>query len=156
MAKIMSGNWNSMPWMPVKSKILPDGTMTAKQVCFAMEAEGVVCVIGAIENGMPTGPHTHPHEQIAMVIQGECDYYVDGIPYRLTPGSWVNVPPNAVHYAHVYRSQGTCLQMDVFCPSRQSSIDAYKEFLKEQGFDWDSGVKEVANFEQPEGIEVRA
>lgn len=112
MAKIMYGNYNDLPWMPNHRKDV-DGKVMCYMKCFAMEAANMHMCIGKMFNGMPIGPHTHPNEQIATVVKGECDYWVDGVPYRLAPGCWVNVPPHYVHYAHVYRSQGPCYQMDI-------------------------------------------
>lgn len=157
MAKIMSGNWNELPWRDSPKKMV-DGVSKLKTMAFGMEAENLLCTICEIQNGSPIGPHTHPHEQIAICLQGECDYYVDGVPYRLTAGSWVNIPPHVVHYAHVYRSPVPCLQMDVFSPARPSTSDTYKAFLKENGIDWDSMVKEMPDLDAPQedGLEVRA
>lgn len=149
MAKIMSGNWNDLPWMPNHSKDV-DGEVKCRIRCFAMECKNLMMIMGELHNGMPIGSHSHPHEQIATCIQGEVDYYVDGIPYRLTPGSWVNVPSFYPHYAHVYRSVGPCIQMDVFTPGRASSSEPYKAWLKsEMGIDWDAGGVEVPDLTSP-------
>lgn len=85
------------------------------------------------------------------MVKGECDYWVDGVPYRLAPGCWVNVPPHYVHYAHVYRSQGPCYQMDIMSPKRSSSCDEYKAWLKaEFDIDWDAGGREVPDLTEPQ------
>lgn len=149
MAKIMSGNWNDLPWMPNHAKDV-DGKVTCKTKCFAMECANLLYNMGEMENGMPIGQHCHKHEQIATCIQGEVDYVVDGIPYRLTPGGWVNVPPYYPHYAHVYRSPVPCQQCDVFYPARPNTSDAYKKWLKEEyGIDWDAGGIEVPDLTGP-------
>lgn len=157
MAKIMSGNWNELPWRISPKKIV-DGVPKVKTMAFGFESKNILCTLCEIQNGSPIGPHTHPHEQVAIVLEGECDYYVDGVPYRLTPGSWVNIPPHVVHYAHVYRSPVPCLQMDVFSPGRPSTSDLYQEFLKEQGIDWDAKVKVVPDLDAPveSGLETRS
>ena len=149
MAKIQSGNWNDLPWMPNHKKDV-DGKVMCKIKCFGMEAANLMYCLGEMENGMPIGPHSHKHEQIATCIQGEVDYYVDGIPYRLTPGGWVNVPPYYPHYAHVYRSPVPCQQCDIFTPGRPSTSEPYKKFLKEEyGIDWDAGGIEVPDLTAP-------
>ena len=84
MAKIMYGNYNDLPWMPNHRKDV-DGKVMCYMKCFAMEAANMHMCIGKMYNGMPIGPHTHPNEQIATVVKGECDYWVDGVPYRLAP-----------------------------------------------------------------------
>jgi mannose-6-phosphate isomerase-like protein (cupin superfamily) len=158
MAKIMCGNWNDLPWRGMETKKVGD-EYKVHSVVFCMEAENLMCLLGECLNGMPETPHNHPHEQIALVIQGECDYVVDGIPYRLTPGGWVNVPPHYEHYSRVYRTKEPCLQMDLFSPGRPSSIEPYKKWMKEEyGIDWDAGVREVPDLTAPKNpnLEVRS
>ena len=137
MAKIMYGNYNDLPWMPNHKKDV-DGKVMCYMKCFAMEAANMHMCLGQMYNGMPIGPHTHPNEQIATVVKGECDYG---------------------HYAHVYRSQGPCYQMDIMSPKRSSSCDEYKAWLKsEYDIDWDAGGREVPDLTEPQdaNAEVRA
>lgn len=156
MAKIMYGNYNDLPWMPNHNKDV-DGKVMCWTKAFAMEAANLHMGIGKMLNGMPQGPHTHPNEQIAMVVKGECDYWVNGIPYRLTPGSWVNVPPHYVHWAHVYRSVGPCYQLDIMSPRRSSTCDAYIKWLKEEhDIDWNAGGIEVPDLDAPQDPNVEA
>ena len=84
MSVIESGNWNQLPWRPLRQGI--------KQMTLAMGADAVTVTIGQVESGHELRPHSHPEEQVALCISGECDYYVDGVPYHLTPGGWVTVP----------------------------------------------------------------
>jgi len=122
MSTIAAGNWFEAPREPLRPGI--------ERVVFAMEADTVCMTIGWVSNGHEVKPHSHPNEQIAMVLDGECDYYVDGIPYRLKAGGWVTVPPNVEHYIHVYDSEVPCLQMDVFTPDRLEYTESYTNFLK--------------------------
>lgn len=117
----VSGNWNDNPFRPARP-----GVNTAT---FGMGAEKLMCTINEIHMGHEMWPHTHPNEQIAIVLQGVCDYYVDGMPHRMTRGSWVVVPPEAEHYINVVDGSEPVLNMDIFSPPRQSSIDSYEEFL---------------------------
>ena len=123
MGKIVSGNWND-----AKRETIRPGV---ERVVFAMEAESMCSTIGWIQNDNEKRPHTHPNEQVAMVLEGECDYYVDGVPYHLTAGGWVTVPPEVEHYIHVHDSKVPCLQMDFFTPDRPEYTEAYTKFLKE-------------------------
>ena len=123
MSSIASGNWNESKWETVREGIT--------RVVFGMEADSVSCTIACVENGNEKKPHTHPNEQVAIVLEGECDYYVDGVPYRLKPGGWVTVPPNVEHYIHVYDSPCPCMQLDVFTPHRPEYTEGYKKFLAE-------------------------
>ena len=85
-----------------------------------------------VKNGNEVNPHSHPeNEQVALLLEGECDYYVDGVPYRLTPGSWVTVPKGVEHYIHVYDSPVPCMQMDIFYPIRPEYIKSFSKFVEE-------------------------
>ncbi|MDF2503399.1 MAG: cupin [Clostridiaceae bacterium] len=123
MTTVASGNWNELPWEEVREGIT--------RVVFAMEADSVCCSINKVENGNEVKPHKHPNEQVALVLEGQCDYYVDGVPYRLTSGSWVTVPSNVEHYIHVYDSPVPCMNMDIFTPDRPEYTESYTKFLKE-------------------------
>lgn len=123
MNKIESGNFLKAPYQPLR-----DGM---ERVVFAMEAEHMCCAIAKVENGHEIRPHSHVNEQIAMVLEGVCDYYVNGVSYRLEAGSWVTVPGGAEHYIHVYDSPVPCMQLDVFAPDRPEYSQSYKGFLEE-------------------------
>ncbi len=122
MSEIMSGNWNQMPFRPIREGI--------KQVTLAMGADDVTITIGIVESGHEKRPHSHPEEQVAMVIQGECDYYVDGVPYHLTPGGFVVVPGGVEHYVDVHDTDIPCFQMDIFGTPRPEFKEKYTEFLE--------------------------
>lgn len=124
MSTIASGNWFETPWEKLRPGI--------ERVVFAMEADSMSCTIGRVQNGHEVKPHSHPNEQIALVVEGECDYYVDGKPYRLKAGSWVTVPGGVEHYIHVYDSPVPCLQMDIFTPSRPEYKEVFTKFLQSQ------------------------
>lgn len=123
---IEDGNWNKLPWQPLREGM--------ERVVFGSGAQDLMCcTINRVENGHEIKPHSHPHSQVALVIEGECDYYVDGTVHRLTPGSWVTVPGGVEHYIHVYDSTVPCMQMDIFCEPRKEYNESYADFLKEQG-----------------------
>ena len=59
--------------------------------------------------------HSHPHEQICNVIDGEFELTVDGQPEVLKAGHYRVIPPDAVHSG---RSLTACTIIDVFAPVR--------------------------------------
>lgn len=122
MSMIMSGNWNKMPWRVIRPGL--------KQVTLAMGADDATVTINQIVSGHEKRPHSHPEEQIAMVIEGECDYYVDGTPYHLTPGGFVVVPGGVEHYAHVHDTDITCFQLDIFGTPRPEFKEQYTAFME--------------------------
>ena len=121
MSEIMAGNWNQMRWQPVREGI--------KQGTLAMGADDVTVTLGQVTAGHEKKPHSHPEEQVALVLEGECDYWVDGTPYHLTPGGFVVVPPNVIHYVDVHDTDIPCFQMDIFGTPRPEFKKFYQDFL---------------------------
>ena len=60
--------------------------------------------------------HSHPHDQICNVIDGEFELTVDGVPEVLTAGDYRVIPPDAVHSG---RSITACKIIDAFSPVRE-------------------------------------
>ena len=66
--------------------------------------------------GIDLPKHSHPHDQITNVLDGEFELTVDGVPEILSAGHYRVIPPNAVHSG---RSITACKIIDVFCPVRE-------------------------------------
>ena len=66
------------------------------------------------ESALPE--HSHPHEQVMYVMEGECDFTVDGETQRVGPGGVVIIPPHAVHSGQAITESSI---LDVFCPVRE-------------------------------------
>lgn len=88
--------------------------------------------ITEIQNGHEVTAHSHKYEQVAIILQGECDFHIDGKVYPMKTGSYAIIPPNVEHNIHVYASPVPVINLDVWAPRRQEYIDDYMEFLKEQ------------------------
>ena len=55
-------------------------------------------------------------EQVMYVIEGACDFTVDGETRRVGPGGVVVIPPHAVHSSQPLKA---CRVLDVFHPVRE-------------------------------------
>jgi len=66
--------------------------------------------------GIDLPSHSHPHEQITNIVEGDFVLTVDGVPERLGPGHYRVIPPESVHSG---RSISRCRIIDVFCPVRE-------------------------------------
>ena len=60
--------------------------------------------------------HSHPHDQICNVIEGEFELTVDGVLEKMRAGHVRVIPPDAVHSGH---SITACKIIDVFSPVRE-------------------------------------
>ena len=80
-------------------------------------AQSMTTTLGEVTPGHEPGPHTHKYEQLVFILQGECDFYVGGVPHYMTAGCMMAVPPNVEHYIF---AKGTVpvLNLDVFTPKR--------------------------------------
>lgn len=62
-------------------------------------------------------PHTHPFDQLVMIISGRLNLEIDGEVLLLEPGTAVRVPPNLPHTA--WPAEKTeVLNIDIFGPIR--------------------------------------
>jgi quercetin dioxygenase-like cupin family protein len=66
--------------------------------------------------GIDLPEHSHPHEQICNVIEGEFELTIDGVPEKMSAGHYCVIPPDAVHSG---RSITTCRIIDIFSPVRE-------------------------------------
>lgn len=83
----------------------------------AYATDEAMFVMNVLAKGMDLYPHVHEDfDQLAIVTAGECDYYIEDVPHRLTAGSFLFVPAGKFHHA-VPRSE-VVHNMDVFFPSR--------------------------------------
>ena len=46
-------------------------------------------------------PHSHPQEQIMIVLEGYCDEIIEGKLYRVQKGDVIILPPHVVHGAYI-------------------------------------------------------
>ncbi len=69
-----------------------------------------------VKAGSPSPEHSHPHEQVAMVLEGEFEITIEDVPYRFGPGSSVVVPSNVRHSGLAITD---CKLLDVFTPVRK-------------------------------------
>lgn len=60
--------------------------------------------------------HSHPEEQIMVVLEGYCDEVIEDKIYRVGPGDVLRLPPNVRHGA--FLREVDCRALDVFSPVR--------------------------------------
>ena len=68
------------------------------------------------EPGVELPLHSHPHEQVVNVIEGELILTLDGAPLNLTPGKVVVIPPDVPHSG---KAVNACRVIDAFYPVRE-------------------------------------
>lgn len=68
-----------------------------------------------VKAGAALKEHSHPHEQVAHVLEGEFELTLDGEPLRFGPGTVIVIPS---HVKHAGLAITDCKLLDVFYPVR--------------------------------------
>ena len=69
-----------------------------------------------VEAGASLPEHSHPHEQVTNILEGEFELIVDGETKTLGPGSVLIIPSDAVHAGKAITNSRI---IDVFYPIRE-------------------------------------
>jgi quercetin dioxygenase-like cupin family protein len=71
-----------------------------------------------------TAEHTHPHEQMTLVVKGKVKFTLEGEVVIVAPGDVLHFPPNNRHGATMLDEE--VVLIDIFSPIRE-------DFLVDQG-----------------------
>jgi len=111
--EIVHGNWNEMTWEHMRRNITR----------VAWTGEGATCLLGRAEPGHEKRPHSHGHEQIVIILEGEGWFHVGDDKYKVTAGSFLVIPPNVEHYLEV-TGMKPVLDLDIFTPKRPEILES--------------------------------
>lgn len=67
-----------------------------------------------------TAVHTHPHEQITLVVRGRVQFFVDGEPVLASAGDVLHFPSNVEHGATMLDEE--VVLIDIFSPLREDFL----------------------------------
>ncbi len=81
-----------------------------------IHSENMTFVHWSIVAGSRVPNHSHPHEQVVHVIEGDFELTVGNETELLKPQSVVIIPPNALHSG---KALTDCRILDVFYPVRE-------------------------------------
>jgi quercetin dioxygenase-like cupin family protein len=81
-----------------------------------------------IDEGAVVPPHSHPHEQAGMVLEGLLELTIDGQSRTLETGEAYIIPGNATHSARAVN--GRCRVIDVFSPIREDYAQGINEYTR--------------------------
>ncbi len=74
-----------------------------------------------VKEGSPLPEHSHHHEQVAQVMEGEYELTIDGETRHLKPGDVAIIPSNVPHSGIALTA---CKLMDVFSPVREDYLNS--------------------------------
>jgi len=69
-----------------------------------------------LDEGAVVPEHSHHHEQVVNVVEGELELTVEGVAHSITPGKAFVLKPNIPHSARAVKAT---IVMDVFHPVRE-------------------------------------
>ncbi len=81
-----------------------------------VHGENMTVTSWEVEAGATFPEHSHPHEQISIVVEGEFELTLDGETGILEPGRIAHIPPETPHSG---RAVTECEIIDVFSPVRE-------------------------------------
>ena len=95
-----------------------------------VSAERITVTFVTLAPSICAAVHHHENEQIMIVVNGECDFILEGKLYSMKEGDVIIVPSNMEHGA--YSSDKGCQIMDIFSPPRQDFVEKLRRVLSAQ------------------------
>ena len=80
-------------------------------------AEKMMLSYVEIAPGAIVAEHSHPHEQVGIVLEGRATFWIGGEEKTLGPGDRYRIPGGVKH--HVTALEQPVKALDVFCPIRE-------------------------------------
>jgi len=108
-------NWDDIEWEVIRKGV--------KRKVF--HSEKTTVVLNHLEPNIEPNLHSHPHEQVAYIESGECDFGVGDKVFHIKAGGMLTIPGNVKHYLKVCGDK-TVVDIDIFVPRRED----YKTILK--------------------------
>jgi quercetin dioxygenase-like cupin family protein len=84
---------------------------------FTAAGENLMISIVELQPNSVVEPHSHPHEQMGILLEGEFTFTIGGHTKKITPGEIWRIPSNVVH--SVVNGPKFSKAIDVFCPVRE-------------------------------------
>ncbi len=106
----------------MKSGIWTPGEMGARKLCPGVTAriawgEKIMFSLVTLEPDAAVPEHSHPHEQMGMLVSGAMELRIDGASHALSAGQIYLVPGGVLHSAHA--GPGGAVALDAFAPPRE-------------------------------------
>jgi quercetin dioxygenase-like cupin family protein len=92
-----------------------------------VSAERITVAFGTLAPGICAPVHHYEHEQIMVVVDGGCDFILEGKLYPMKKGDVMVVPSNAEHGA--YSSDKGCQIIEIFSPPRHDFVEKLSKVL---------------------------
>lgn len=108
-------DWTKIPVEPVAEGI-------KRQV---LVGENVMLCRFTFDPFVVTDVHTHPHEQMTLVVKGKVRFTIDGLTVIAAPGDVLHFPPHNRHGATMLDEE--VVLIDIFSPIREDFLSVEVE-----------------------------
>ena len=94
-----------------------------------MAGEKCMMMINTIDPGLPTPPHSHPHEQIGFLQEGEGDLYIGDEKIHIK-SQCTFVAPSGVPHNFDATGDKPAVLIECFAPPREDYLERVKKKTK--------------------------
>ena len=115
--------WNEIYQDTEPGPTLPEG-MTRRGIVLG---DVMLGYHGAVA-GIKSKPHTHPNDQIAIMMKGKLLMEIDGETHTMGPGEFAFIPRGVLH--RVQTMEEDAIVLDVFYPIREDIAKRLEELEK--------------------------
>lgn len=99
-------------------------TVKGRHGAILQSGEKVMMMLLTVEPGIPTPPHSHPHEQVGYLLKGRGVLFSGGESREIKAGTSFLIPPNESH--NFSAIEKPAIIIDVFSPPRQDYLEKAK------------------------------
>lgn len=107
----------------VKRNSVAKETIADRRERYLAHTDNLMVVVIDFADGpaaQPDPPHSHPHEQVTYVAEGELLFFINDEPTRLEAGDLITVPSDAPHTIQLLTA--TARLVDSFSPVREDFL----------------------------------
>lgn len=97
--------------------------------------EDVLLVMNWLDPGMEVNPHSHPFEQVLLILQGRMRLTVGDEIHEIGPGGMMRIPPDVMHCGEPIGDEQV-INLDVFSPIRED----YRHLVDYQAAEFEDGA----------------
>ena len=88
----------------------------------AVRTDGAIVTFNWIQPGHPeVPPHSHPYDQLALILEGTLELDLDGDKFTVAAGELLYIPAGVPHAGRVVGDDAV-LNVDVFAPIRDDYL----------------------------------
>ena len=99
----------------------------------AVRTDDAIVTFNWIEPGHPeVPPHSHPYDQLALILAGTLELDLDGNRYTVSAGEVLYIPAGVPHVGRVVGDE-VVLNVDMFAPIREAYLYLAAHQTKTEG-----------------------